>query len=95
VVLSGAGSLDADLKNVPVINWITKAAREAEFIMSHYQGAFLLGKAGVLDKSSGTVTCYKASLYGVEQLFGKDEALTVASALIFGPSNPEAAMAIK
>src|SRR5215470_18818057 len=29
VVPSGAGSLDADRKNVRVINWIKKAAREA------------------------------------------------------------------
>src|SRR5258706_728992 len=30
VVPSGAGSLDADLKNVRVINWIKKAAAEAK-----------------------------------------------------------------
>jgi transcriptional regulator GlxA family with amidase domain len=127
VVPSGAGSLDADLKNVRVIEWIKKAAREAKFITSHCQGAFLLGKAGVLDNkdattftantdalqeqypacrvqkdrrvvvdgnlitSPGGLASYEASLYVVEQLFGKDEALTIASALIFGPSNLEAA----
>jgi putative intracellular protease/amidase len=50
VVPSGAGSLDADLKNVRVIEWIKKAAREAKFITSHCQGAFLLGRgyAGVV-----------------------------------------------
>lgn len=127
VVPSGAGSLDADLKNVRVIEWIKKVAREAKYVTSHCQGAFLLGKAGLLDNkaattfttntealqqqypacrvqadrrivvdgnlvtSPGGLASYEASLYVVEQLFGKDQALTIASALIFGPSNIEAA----
>ena len=127
VVPSGAGSLDADRKNVRVIDWIQKAAREAKFITSHCQGAFLLGKAGLLDNknattfptntddlqiqypscrvqadrrvvidgnlitSPGGLASYEASLYVVEQLFGKDQAMTIASALVFGPSNIEAA----
>jgi transcriptional regulator GlxA family with amidase domain len=131
VVPSGAGSLDADQKNVRVIDWIKKAAGEAKFITSHCQGAFLLGKAGLLDNkeattfttntedlqkqypscrvqadrrvvvdgnlitSPGGLASYEASLYVVEQLFGKDQALTIASALIFGPSNLEAAITTK
>lgn len=127
VVPSGAGSLDADLKNVRVIEWLKKTAREAKYVTSHCQGAFLLGKAGLLDNkeattfttntealqqqypacrvqagqrivvdgnlvtSPGGLASYEASLYVVEQLFGKDQALTIASALIFGPSNIEAA----
>jgi transcriptional regulator GlxA family with amidase domain len=46
---------------------------------------------GNLITSPGGLASYEASLYVVEQLFGKDEALTIASALIFGPSNLEAA----
>ena len=131
VVPSGAGSLDADLKNVRVIEWIKKVAREAKYVTSHCQGAFLLGKAGLLDNkeattfttntealqqqypacrvqadrrivvdgnlvtSPGGLASYEASLYVVEQLFGKEQALTIASALIFGPSNIEAATATK
>jgi transcriptional regulator GlxA family with amidase domain len=131
VVPSGAGSLDADLKNVRVIEWIKKAASEAKFITSHCQGAFLLGKAGLLDNkeattfptntddlrqrypacrvqgdrrvvvdgnlitSPGGLASYEASLYVVEQLFGKDQAMTIASALVFGPSNVEAAVTSK
>ena len=131
VVPSGAGSLDADLKNERVIEWLKKAAREAKFITSHCQGAFLLGKAGLLDNkqattfptnnedlqkqypacrvqtdrrivvdgnlitSPGGLASYEASLYVVEQLFGKEQALTIASALVFGPSNLEAASAGK
>ena len=50
---------------------------------------------GNLITSPGGLASYEASLYVVEQLFGKDEALTIASALIFGPSNIEAATATK
>lgn len=46
-VPSGAGSLDADLKNTRVIAWIKKAAGEVQWITSHCQGAFLLAEAGL------------------------------------------------
>jgi transcriptional regulator GlxA family with amidase domain len=131
VVPSGAGSLDADRKNVRVINWIKQAAREAKFITSHCEGAFLLGQAGLLDNkdattfhvdtaalqqqyptcrvqkdrrvvvdgnlvtSAGGLASYEAALYVVEKLFGKDQALNIAAALVFGPSNIEAAITTK
>ena len=131
VVPSGAGSLEADLKNVRVITWLQKAAREAKFITSHCEGAFLLGQASLLDNknattfpvdtetlqkqyptcrvqtgqrlvvdgnvitSPGGLTSYEASLYVVEQLFGKEQALSIAAALVFGPSNITAALPIK
>jgi transcriptional regulator GlxA family with amidase domain len=113
-VPSGAGSLDADLKNIRVITWLQKTAREAKFITSHCEGAFVLGQAGLLDNKNATTfpvdtetlqkqypTCrvqtgqrlvvdgnvitspgglasYEASLYVVEQLFGKEQALSIA-----------------
>ena len=131
VVPSGAGSLGEDQQNVRVIDWIKKAAGEAKFITSHCQGAFLLGKAGLLNNkaattftantddlqkqypacrvqadrrvvvdgnlvtSPGGLASYEAALYVVEQLFGRDQALSIASALIFGPSNIEAALTTK
>lgn len=131
VVPSGAGSLDADLKNARVIAWIKKAAGEAQFITSHCQGAFLLAEAGLLGGKSATtfpadvetlqkkepacrvqkdqrividgnlitspggLASYEASLYVVEKLFGKDQAMTIAAALVFGPSNITAAMTAK
>jgi len=131
VVPSGAGSLDADRKNVRVINWIKKAAGEAQFITSHCEGAFLLGQAGLLENkdattfhvdtaalqqqyptcrvqkdrrvvvdgnlvtSAGGLASYEAALYVVEKLFGKDQALSIAAALVFGPSNIEAAITTK
>jgi len=131
VVPSGAGSLEADLKNVRVITWLQKAARDAKFITSHCEGAFLLGQAGLLDNRQATTfpvdtetlqkqypTCrvqvgqrivvdgnvitspgglasYEASLYVVEQLFGKEQALRIAAALVFGPSNIATAITTK
>jgi transcriptional regulator GlxA family with amidase domain len=122
VVPSGAGSLDADLKNVRVITWLKKAAGEAKLITSHCEGAFLLGQAGLLEGKDATTfhadtdtlqhkypTCrvqkdrrvvvdgnlitspgglasYEAALYVVEKLFGKDQALRIAAAPVFGPS---------
>jgi transcriptional regulator GlxA family with amidase domain len=50
---------------------------------------------GNLITSPGGLASYEAWLYVVEQLFGKDQALNIASALIFGPSNLEAAMTPK
>lgn len=128
VVPSGAGSLEADLQNVPVITWIQKVAGEAKFITSHCEGAFLLAQAGVLHGKDATTfhadtetlqqkfpTCrvqkgqrlvvdgnvitspgglasYEASLYVVEKLFGRAQALEIATALVFGSSNLAAAM---
>jgi transcriptional regulator GlxA family with amidase domain len=50
---------------------------------------------GNLVTSPGGLASYEASLYVVEQLFGKEQAMTIASALIFGPSNIEAAIMTK
>ena len=47
---------------------------------------------GNLVTSPGGLASYEASLYVVEQLFGKEQAMSIASALIFGPSNIEAAI---
>jgi hypothetical protein len=47
---------------------------------------------GNLVTSPGGLASYEASLYVVEQLFGKDQAMTIASALVSGPSNVEAAV---
>jgi transcriptional regulator GlxA family with amidase domain len=47
---------------------------------------------GNLITSAGGLASYAASLYVVEKLFGKDQALSLAAALVFGPSNIEAAI---
>jgi transcriptional regulator GlxA family with amidase domain len=46
---------------------------------------------GNLITSPGGLASYEASLYVVEKLFGKDQAMSVAAALVFGPSNITAA----
>jgi transcriptional regulator GlxA family with amidase domain len=131
VIPSGAGSLSVDLKNTAVIAWIKEVARNAKFITSHCEGAFLLGEAGLLENkeattfhsdipaleakypackvrkdrrivvdgnvitSAGGLASYEAALYVVEKLFGKEQAATVAKALVFGASNTEAATNVR
>jgi transcriptional regulator GlxA family with amidase domain len=50
---------------------------------------------GNLITSAGGLASYEAALYVVEKLFGKDQALSIAAALVFGPSNIEAAITTK
>ncbi len=45
--------------------------------------------------SAGGLASYEASLYVIKQLFGADEAATIATALVFGPSNVEETMKVK
>lgn len=54
VVPSGAGSLDRDLKNQKVIDWVKMEASQAKFVTSHCEGAFLLGAAGLIDGKNVT-----------------------------------------
>jgi len=54
VVPSGFGSLDRDLKNRPVVEWVKKAASEAKFVTSHCEGAFLLAESGALNGKNVT-----------------------------------------
>jgi transcriptional regulator GlxA family with amidase domain len=50
---------------------------------------------GNLITSAGGLASYEAALYVVEKLFGKEQAATVAKALVFGPSNTEAASTVR
>lgn len=55
VVPSAEHHLDSDLEDTAMINFIKKVDKEAEFVTSHCDGAFVLAKAGVLkDKVSTT-----------------------------------------
>ncbi|CAL2056928.1 DJ-1/PfpI family protein [Tenacibaculum sp. 190524A05c] len=55
VVPSAEHHLDSDLENKDMIRFVQKVDKEAEFITSHCDGAFVLAKAGVLkDKISTT-----------------------------------------
>jgi putative intracellular protease/amidase len=53
VVLPGGG-VNQHLKNPRVIKWVQERAAEAEYVMSVCNGAFYLGKAGLLDGKTAT-----------------------------------------
>lgn len=54
VVPSAEHHLDSDLKDSVMINFIKKIDKNALFMTSHCDGAFVLAKAGVLDKVAST-----------------------------------------
>jgi putative intracellular protease/amidase len=49
VLPSARGSMDKDLENRALIDWVRQAAGRARHVMSLCDGAFLLAKAGLLD----------------------------------------------
>jgi len=54
VVPSAEHHLDTDLENEKMLAWIKKVDKEATFITSHCDGAFVLAKAGLLDEVVST-----------------------------------------
>ena len=54
VVPSAEHHLDTDLEDDLMINFVKKIDKEAQFITSHCDGAFVLAKAGVLNNSVST-----------------------------------------
>lgn len=54
VVPSAEHHLDTDLEDEAMIRFVQKAASEAQFVTSHCDGAFVLAKAGLLDKVVST-----------------------------------------
>jgi len=54
VVPSAEHHLDTDLKDEAMLNFIKKVDKEAQFITSHCDGAFVLAKAGLLDEHVST-----------------------------------------
>lgn len=48
VVPSARGSMDADLQNQPLIDWVKKIGSQARNVLSLCDGAFVLAKAGLL-----------------------------------------------
>jgi len=54
VVPSAEHHLDSDLEDKVMLNFIKKVDKEAQFITSHCDGAFVLAKAGLLNNSVST-----------------------------------------
>lgn len=49
VVASAAGSMDRDLKDAALIDWVRRVGAKARYIVSLCDGAFVLAAAGLLD----------------------------------------------
>ena len=54
VVPSAEHHLDSDLKDTAMIDFVKKVNKEAQYVTSHCDGAFVLAKAGVLDGKVST-----------------------------------------
>jgi len=54
VVPSAEHHLDSDLEDEALTNFVKKVAKDAHFVISHCDGAFVLAKAGVLDDRVST-----------------------------------------
>ena len=54
VVPSAEHHLDTDLENEAMLAFVKRAAKEASYVTSHCDGAFVLAKAGLLDNVAST-----------------------------------------
>ena len=79
VVPSAEHHLNSDLKDTLMLNFVKKVAGNALFVTSHCDGAFVLAKAGLLDKVASTTFPSDISTYKemFPQLNVKDSVLFV------------------
>nr|WP_281543282.1 DJ-1/PfpI family protein [Maribacter aestuarii] len=54
VVPSAEHHLDSDLNDTIMLNFVKRVAKDAQFVTSHCDGAFVLAKAGLLDSVVST-----------------------------------------
>ncbi|MEL6533942.1 MAG: DJ-1/PfpI family protein, partial [Bacteroidota bacterium] len=54
VVPSAEHSMDSDLENVAMINWVKSVGEQAEYVISLCDGAFVLAKAGMVQGKEST-----------------------------------------
>lgn len=78
VVPSAEHHLDTDLEDTVMLNFVRKIDREAQFVTSHCDGAFVLAKAGVLDEVLSTTFPSDISKY--KEMFPH---LKVADSVLF------------
>ena len=67
VIPSAEHHLDSDLKDTAMLNFVRKVDRNALFMTSHCDGAFVLAKAGLLDKV--TSTTFPSDILKYRQMF--------------------------
>lgn len=79
VVPSAEHHLDTDLKDTVMLNFVKRVDRNALFMTSHCDGAFVLAKAGLLDQVSSTT--FPSDIGRYKEMFPnlqvKDEVLFV------------------
>lgn len=74
VILLPGGGVGPHMDNPNVIRWVQERAAEAEYVMSVCNGAFYLGKAGLLDGK--TATTYYGLIDELSQLAPKAKIVT-------------------
>ena len=67
VIPSAEHHLDSDLKDTAMLNFVKRVDRNALFMTSHCDGAFILAKAGLLDKV--TSTTFPSDIPKYKQMF--------------------------
>lgn len=79
VVPSAEHHLDTDLKDTPMLDFVRKVDKEALFVTSHCDGAFVLAKAGILNEVASTTFPSDIEKYKemFPQLLVKDNVLFV------------------
>ncbi|MGB5358815.1 MAG: DJ-1/PfpI family protein, partial [Eudoraea sp.] len=67
VIPSAEHHLDSDLKDTAMLNFVKRVDKNALFMTSHCDGAFVLAKAGLLDKV--TSTTFPSDIAKYRQMF--------------------------
>ncbi|QHI36206.1 Isonitrile hydratase [Kordia antarctica] len=69
VIPSAEHHLDTDLDDKKMIAFVQKVAKDAEFVTSHCDGAFVLAKAGLLDNVASTT--FPSDIKKMREMFPK------------------------
>ena len=69
VIPSAEHHLDTDLEDEAMIQFVQKVASEAQFVTSHCDGAFVLAKAGLLEKVVSTT--FPSDVAAMRKMFPK------------------------
>lgn len=78
VVPSAEHHLDSDLEDKPMIDWVKFIAKEALYVTSHCDGAFVLAQAGLLDTVASTT--FPSDIEKYKEMFPQ---LEVKDSLLF------------